>query len=175
MTAYVISSLAWALLGFVVGWAIGRVTRAAALIEEAAMTEPTEDPPPVRVTWWARVSRRPTADQLLGLVVVILAVASVIVMAVSVSAQQAEIERAQQSIKCQTRFNQAFAGALNERTAAAARERDGQAALLDAIVLEPRDRARTAEAIKIYRAQLEDAKAQRAANPLPEQPSCEVP
>lgn len=175
MTVYVVNSLAWALMGLLLGYLVGR---SASHLEEvrSAMTPPTPPPadpdapePAARTTWWARFPRAAT-DGVIGAVVVILAIVSVAVMAVSVSAQQTAIERAERSIACQTRFNEAYSAALTERTEAARVERAAQRDLL--VNTRSGDPTALDAAINRYLAQLAEADQRRAANPYPVDANC---
>lgn len=178
MTVYVVNSLAWALMGLLLGYL---VVRSATHLEEVTTAMSPASPPPdpaapdpestrpPRTVWWARFPR-PAADRVIGAVVVILAIVSVAVMAVSVSAQQAAIERAERSLACQTQFNEAYAAALTERTEAARVERAAQRDLLTNTRSE--DPAALDAAISRYLAQLAEADQRRAANPYPADPDC---
>lgn len=164
MSAYFLSSLLWTVAGLIVGYVIGSAGSAG-----SPYSAPRGTP----------VARSRT-DIVVGFVLVILAVISVATMSVSVNQQQRVVE-------CQTQFNEAFTGALAERTEAAAQERaanaDERAAqreLLD-VVLDPHaDQPTRQAAIEKYRASLAEtdetlaeADANRSENPLPVRPRCE--
>lgn len=144
MTTYVLNSAMWALAGLIVGYLLGQLGRRA--------LRPGE-PMPARFT---------RADHVLGLIVIVLALASVIVTAVSVHRQQ-------QLIECQTNYNRAFTSALSERNEAAARERAAQRELLTSTAT---DQAGWTAVRQRYLDVLAQADAQRNANPLPEDPRC---
>lgn len=162
--SYVISSIVWAVAGLVVGFYLGRAGRLAQTNPEVPV-EPDPLPPTRR--------RRLTFEQILGAAVVLLAVVSVVVMAVTLTRQQDAINEQRGAVACQAEFNARFASALRERTEAAASERRAMRNLLDVILNPAASREERAGALTAYRDGLAAADSQRAASPLPLQPSCE--
>lgn len=171
--AYIVSSFAWALLGLLTGYAIGRGARAAALQETPAMTDPdpppADDDDPAARRWWQRRAGCPTHDQILGAVVVLLAIASVAVMSVSLSRQQDEIDRAQASIACQTEYNRQNITATAAAREAALIEREANRA-----ILEQAFSGRLAPpSLRQWIGDVQRADDLRAANPYPDRPTCD--
>lgn len=151
MTGYIVSSILWAIAGLIVGYVLGRGGCLNADLPKEPGVPPTQ---------------RSKTDMLIGFAVVGLALASVIVMTVSLSRQQRIVD-------CQTEFNTHFVAALGERSDAAAEERAAQRALLTA-VLDSRGHPQAQEAaIQNYLRNLADADRSRSDNPLPERPRCE--
>lgn len=159
MTAHVLLSLGFSLAGLAVGYWLGRAGR---LRRGPWKVEPMprlEEQPPHR------------GPRLLGIALVVLALLSVAVMAISVGQQRALVEREAVVAACQNEYNRQFAAALAQRNDAAAREREGQRRLLEASFRprEERDPDEVAAAYQQYLAVLAEADAQRDANPLPVQ------
>lgn len=141
---YIWSSALWALAGLLVGYFIGRAGR------EVVITE----------TSTAR--RTSVGDNVIGVVVILLAIVTVMGLAF----QASEAKRAMQ---CQTEFNIQFMRSIQERQESAATERQAQRELLTAIVAPGRSGG---GAIQRYIDSLNAADAQRTANPYPIQPDC---
>lgn len=161
---YVLLSLFWTLAGLAVGFWLGRAGRLEALVStpepvEAVVVLESAVPP----------SKRKAREWVLGLVLVVLAVLSVSSMSVVLSNQQAYIERQSAVVECQNAYNRANSAATAERADAAAKERAGQRAILQAAFSPTQDRAASYAAYQQYIALLAQADSQRAANPLPVQ------
>lgn len=142
MTNYFLSSILWALGGLITGYVVGRAGRVALTGDD--------------------MIRAARADNVLGYVVVFLAIVSVVALALTINAQR-------EQVACQTRFNEQFIAALRERTDAATAERLAEREFLLAIVT-PGD----AEAdIRRYIEVLGQSDSQRDSNPLPANPNCD--
>lgn len=101
---------------------------------------------------------RASSDRFVGLVVVAVAV---ITMIAAVSAN-VHLEHA---TACQAQFNQTYRDALAQRTDAATEEREAQLQLV--IAVSDADPGNNRAALDAYRAVLDRADGQRAANPVP--------
>lgn len=164
----VLLSLFWSLAGLAVGYWLGRAGRLEALVT----TPPAEGAEPTAVVVLESPvppSKRKAREWAVGVVLVVLAVLSVASMAVVLSKQQAYIERQSAVVECQNAYNRANSAAAVERAAAAAKERAGQRALLEASFSPTRDREAAYAAYQEYLALLREADSQREANPLPVQ------
>jgi hypothetical protein len=161
---YVVLSLFWTLAGLGVGYWLGRAGRL-----EALMTTPPTETPVVAVVLDPAATKRRKRDYVIGLVIVLLAVASVASMSIVLTQQQRYIERQSAVVSCQNAYNRANSEAYAERAAAAAKERAGQRALLQAAFSPTQDRAAAYAAYQQYLALLGQADEQREANPLPVQ------
>ena len=116
--------------------------------------------------WW----RRFTAQQVIGIVVVILAA---ITMVIAVSGNM----RLEASISCQAAFNNEYRNALAERTRAADEERIAQRTLIVAITQSTGNdpvarRNQSRDALNTYLSSLNDADHKRDQNPLPPPRRC---
>lgn len=83
----VLAALAWSAAGFILGYLVGRAAREVHEIKEAVVEEKTEQPTPKRPQ-----RSRPETHQVIGIVLVILALGSVMLMTKQLSDRQAEIE-----------------------------------------------------------------------------------
>lgn len=97
-------------------------------------------------------------EHAIGVVILLLAAVTM------VTAVSADV-RMQRAVACQAQFNQDYRAALAERTTAANDERGAQRNLLSAIT--DTDPSNNRPALDQYRAILDAADAQRAANPVP--------
>lgn len=84
MTTYLVTALGWSLAGFLLGYALGRAVREVHEIKEAVVSKSPRT--------GSRPVRRIEVHQLIGALVVVLAVASVLVMAKQITDRQGEIE-----------------------------------------------------------------------------------
>jgi len=172
---YIISSVVWGLLGLGAGYVLGRLSRAAARIEEAAIVvEPEPEPAvaePVAVieeadphTPWYRQPER-----VLGAAVVVLALLSVVYMAVRLDRQQAEIDAAQAANACQALYNSQTIIANSAAREAGLIERNANRTILEKAFsgrLGP-------SSLPEWNAEVQRADDLRAANPYPARPNCD--
>lgn len=167
MIGYAVSSMLWALGGLVVGFLLGRggqstpVTRTE--IAEVADLPPGTEAVTISTTkQWFRNSL--TFDRLIAWVIIVLAVGSVVTMSYTMNRQQ-------QTLTCQAGYNEAFVAALEERSTAAAADRQAQRVFLTGIAT-----ARTPEQSRAqmenYLRALDQADERRDDNPLPQRPAC---
>jgi hypothetical protein len=171
MTAYVLTSILWALAGLIVGYFLGRAGKIAnASVVEAIVDDDTEaqGAPPARRGLW-RICF--TTDRVLGFSVILLSIVSVVVMALSLQNQQRLLAGQDAAVRCQTQFNAQFISALRERNEAAAQERSAQRELLTT-PNPTRDPAISLAARDKYLAALAQVDARRDAHPLPDRPAC---
>lgn len=103
---YLIESGIWAVVGFVGGFVFGRALATRDRIGDAGMTTPDASGPAHARRRW-----RPTGQQITGIVVVLLAVATI---------AQGLVESAatRRVVACQQEYGNRFADALDARTAA---------------------------------------------------------
>lgn len=147
--AYVVASLAWAVFGFVVGWLLGRSWVALERIDRKILMPVHEN----EVGELRRRLRRPSGAQVLGAVLVVLAVASVITVTL-------QTVRLNDVTSCQAEWNDSYQAALRQRADAAATERAAQRELLTLMLQQPtRQEARAA--LHRYLESLEDADNER--------------
>lgn len=154
MIGYAISSILWALCGLVVGFFLGRSGQAVNRTRGAELSETTAH----------RFRDSVAFDRLVGWVVIVMAVISVITVSYTVS-------RTQQVVTCQADYNAAFVLAFDERSQAAAADRQAQRELLTGMVT-TRDPATSRTLIDTYLRKLDEADNQRDDNPLPQRPVC---
>jgi hypothetical protein len=171
MIGYVISSLLWAVGGLVVGFFLGRSGQVFPIIDpkrgpKLPAHQPASDGSDGAVTdrRLHRLGGSLRFDRVVGWVIIVMAVISVITVSYAVSRQQ-------QAVTCQADYNAAFVAALNERSDAAAADRQAQRELLTGMVI-ARDPATSRTLIDAYLRKLDDADDQRDENPLPQRPIC---
>ncbi|MFE0021896.1 hypothetical protein [Amycolatopsis sp. NPDC059021] len=161
--AYVFESAAWALLGFVGGYLLGRAARDVHRVATAITTEdtvPDDQPPRSRL-------RAPGGHVILGLVVVLLGVLTVAQGIVTNNATRRIAE-------CQAAYSNGFADALDARADATADAQTALDELMRAISgylanpPVPPDKVRTA--IGDYLAQRAKAESERQQHPYPPPP-----
>lgn len=148
-TGYVISSLVWITVGFVVGYLVGSHLNGG----EDVVT--SDDATRARRGWklWLR-------RNLLGVLALLVVAASTALYA----QQAATLSRV---TECQRTYNQAFAAGLAARSEAARMERQSQRELLTAILSRPGDRESGRAALDRYLRGLDQADRDRASAPLP--------
>lgn len=164
--ATILSNFVFSIGGFLLGFVVARIGQRVEEVSEVIVEgdKPMVDTPPkLRFSW----------RQVLGVVVLLLAVVSTITSAIATSEQRESAERMQRIAACQADFNKAYRLAIIERAEAANRERESTremwGALLDPAATET---TRRAAATKYYNA-LNEADKTRAANPLPTSDRCE--
>jgi hypothetical protein len=154
LSTYVVSSLLWALAGLVTGYLAGSY--------HATRSSRQGDPVPHRATH---------SDNLIGLIVIFMAIVSVVATAVNTHRQGQVIARQTEVIECQTAYNRAFVSGLQGRSDAAAQERAAQRKLITTPNPD-RDPAIAQRAVQDYLSALADADARRDESPLPTDPRC---
>lgn len=164
MIEYVVSSLGWSLLGFIVGWITASLRKDVTAIKERVM--PDEDP--------ARSGPEPDlrdphtstdrATRWLGIIVALLAIVTV---TQGVIAQR----RIGEVTECQANFNSQFAEATAIRSKLATEDRLAlQNMLLSLYRQRGADEARRLETFKEWVVTVESNERERQENPLPELP-----
>lgn len=135
------ASATWGLLGLICGYVLGRMG--------------------VQV---AESKSRPLiGNNLLGAIVVVLAIITVTGLSISTN-------RAEDQINCQTEFNQQFVTALQERVDAGARERQAQRELLTSKATTRPEREKV---LRTYLQRLDEADQAREQNPYPVPANCD--
>lgn len=169
MIGYAISSILWAVGGLVVGFFLGRSGQVFPVVSPARGTEVaakrfTDTDGEVTDTTLQRLGGSLRFDRVVGWVIIVMAIISVITVSYTVSRQQ-------QTLTCQADYNAAFVAALDERSEAAAADRQAQRELLTGMVA-ARDPATSRTLIDSYLRKLDAADNQRDRNPLPQRPIC---
>lgn len=161
---YVVNSLLWAAAGLGLGFVLGRQWRAIHDIRRQFVADPVAmapKPPPRH--------RRPKAEQVLGGILVILALLSVTGVAI-------QTERLNQLISCQAEYNRAFAESIRIRADATIDERNRTKNLWLAFLAHapakpgeqtPEGREASIRALNDYLAALDRANAARQIAPIP--------
>jgi hypothetical protein len=156
--AYIVASLAWAVFGFVVGYLLGRSWNALDSIDRKIPPMPLhEDDVPA-----LRPNRKPRSriQQIFGAVLVLLALATVIGVAV-------QTVRLNDVTSCQAEWNDGYTDALRQRAVAAATERAAQRELLTTVLRPGTTAQERREATERYLHSLEDADAEREEAKIP--------
>lgn len=145
--------VAYSLVGFVVGFLLGRVTREVHEIKEAVVPE----------TFANEDSDHRAHLTRLGIVVIILSLATVTTSAMSTIAVYRQSD-------CLRDYNSRFTVAFNARAAAS----DADRTALNSMILSIADKTKTQKerevAFTTYVQQVKDGNATRAKNPLPQPP-----
>lgn len=167
---YTVSSLIWAGGGLVVGFAFGRLTRTvdrmASNVE--TITEAVTEGSPT-VTTPAR-RRRPTSEQMVGAIVVLLGLFT--------AAQSLYQDSATRRVaECTRAYSNGFADALDARSTASAEAQealDGLMATVGEVMTTaagtPQARLRVQEAVSDYLAKRAESKKKQQENPFPPAP-----
>lgn len=150
--ADLVQSLAWSVLGFLLGYAVGKTTRDVHIVNVRDDSPPQKIPPSLR-----------KFDAVIGTAVLLMAVLSVIMSSITLA-------RLGDKIDCQARYNERVSEALTARTRAAA---DDRKAMLNLVTSAARadTREESVAALNRYLEAAADADAARARNPFPEPPS----
>lgn len=151
---YVVGSLGWSLLGFAVGWIAASLRRDVLTIKEAIVDEEQQFPHGPSVT---------TATRWLGVIVILLAVASVIQGVVTQ-------RRLSDVTECQAEFNAEFAEVLTLRADLAEEDRVALQSMLIGIYRVREDDAAQEERFREYVEQIQASNEEREDHPLPELP-----
>lgn len=147
-TLYILNALVWSVAGFLVGYVVARMSKDVHTIKEAVVDREKTEPGPYLPT------------RLFGVVLVVMAIATVAAIAIS-NVQQ------QQVFDCQTDVNRELVRATNQRADFAARDRKALTDMLTTVLTEPNERARR-EAVEDYVAASEHTQGERSRSPLPD-------
>lgn len=114
-----------------------------------------------------------TAGQILGVLILLLAVGSTVTSVMASSDQRRSAQHLQRIAACQAEFNKVYRLALTERSEAANAERKAMRAML-AVILDPASTEQTRrEAVERYDTALRQAETTRQQNPLPTNDRCD--
>lgn len=157
----VIAALAWSLAGFVVGFLGGRISRDVRDIRNAAVDDDEYTGPDRR-------RRRPPfgGDRLLGVFLILLAISTVTLLAVSNAQQRAIVD-------CQADVNRQLVEAINARGDSAAKDRKALNDMLQAVLTLPTpEQRRDALVDYLNTSKRTDEERARAPYPDPEDFDC---
>lgn len=161
---YVAQSAAWAAGGFLGGFLAGRTVRDVHRLAQAAETRDTVETQAPARRW------RPRGEWVLGLIVLLLAIATVVQGIVQSAATR-------HVVQCQQDYSNAFADALDARTASSQQAQDALDQLISTFAgttqggpPSPGQRERFQQAINDYVAKRAVVKQQQAAHPFPPAP-----
>lgn len=152
---YVVNSLAWSLVGFVLGWLLASLRRDVTDIREAIVRDETTDEREHQ-----RIDR---ASRVLGIIVALLAVVTV-VQAYVFQRERAEV------IGCQTQYNAAIADATRARAQLANEDRHALNTLLLSIYERRGDERAQLRAYTDWVNTTRRTEVERKQHPLPELP-----
>lgn len=165
-TAGILSNLVSSIGGFLLGFVMARIGQRVEEVSEVIVDgkNPAEMPP-----------RRPRFSwrQVLGVIVLLLAVLSTVTAAVATREQRASAEQMRRISECQAEFNRSYRLALTERASAATEERKAMRTMLEAILSPVSGPDAQRAAITQYYASLDQADKTRAENPLPTTDRCQ--
>jgi len=160
---YVLNSLGWSLVGFLVGWLAASLRRDVSVIKEALVDHDQEQEPPVVVVHHPH-SATATATRILGIVVALLAV-------ITVGQGVVSARRDAGITECQARYNHQFARAMGVRVNLADRDRRALQTMLVTIYRKrdapPQERL---AAFQEWVDTVERTERERKDHPLPELP-----
>lgn len=159
---YVVDSLIWSAVGFVIGWVSAHLKADVSDIRGAIVTDEQAAQQPQR-RQRRRMHEHPDAVRWLGVFVAVLAVATAIA-GVYLDRKQTHV------VDCQTRFNSAFAQSITTRAALADHDREALNTFMLTAFRHRNDRAQTLAAFKAYIDEIEQSSSARAHTPLPELP-----
>lgn len=174
---YVIQSVAWSLLGFVVGVVVARIRPGPHVTVYVTTTEATvselepASPRPPRRAW----PRRVTMQGLIGAVVVVLALVSSIQGVVLQRQNVTQDAEDRRILTCQAAYANGFADALDARTTAALEAQTALDRVMDVVAESmrsgsPEARAAVQQSVDEYRDSRAKSKAAQQQNPYPPAP-----
>lgn len=155
---YVVSSLAWSLAGFLLGWLLATLRQDVRIIRRAVMPNT-----PV-ATWRGHTMTAALATRVLGIIVSVLAI-------VTVASTFIANDRINDATACQAEYNRRFAEVQNLRARLAQEDRDALQNML--ITLYQRRGASQAEQLEVFQQWVDTVRSsqrERKQNPLPELP-----
>lgn len=165
-TASILSNLVFSIGGFLIGFAVARIGQRVEEVSEAIVEGDKHvalKPRKPRMSW----------RQALGVVVLLLAVASTITSAIATREQRNSAEQMRRISSCQAEFNKAYRLAITERSDAANEERKAMRTMLETILNPAATPDARLSAISQYSQTLDRAEKTRAQNPLPSTDRCE--